>query len=140
MKKHLILYTTVLGVFTLILLSAFNIPQDEQKKGEKWDIPEKYQNMENPYKDDADLVSVGKSIYMKHCRACHGNKGLGDGPKAARLKTFPGLFNSEEFQAQSEGVLYYQSIIGRDEMPNFESKIPDDEDKWALINYLRTLK
>lgn len=139
MKKHVILYTAVLGFFSMLVLSAFNLPQD-QKEGAKWDIPEKYQKMENPYKGDADLVSVGKTLYMKHCRACHGNAGAGDGPKAARLGTAIKSFASAEFQAQSDGVIYFQSYIGRDEMPNFESKIPDDEDRWALVNYLRTLK
>lgn len=140
MKKQLLVYVAVLGCFTLFIFSSFVAPQEEQKKGAPWDIPEKYQKMENPYKDDASIVKYGKTTYMKHCRSCHGNKGLGDGPKAKRLKTFPGLFNSEAFQAQSDGVIYFQSFIGRDEMPNFESKIPDEEDRWAMVNYIRTLK
>ncbi len=140
MNKRLIIATGVFFVFAALLFSSFNAPQAEQKKGEKWDIPEKYVSMENPYKDDADILKYGKINYMKHCKSCHGNTGLGDGPKAARLKTFPGLFNDKEFQAQKDGAIYYQSFIGRDEMPNFESKIPDDEDRWALVNYIRTLK
>lgn len=139
MKKHLILYTTFLGFFSILVLSAFNLPQDK-KEGAAWDIPEKYQKMENTFKGDEGLVKVGKTIYMKHCRSCHGNTGLGDGPKAARLETAIRSLASEEFQAQSDGVIYYQSIIGRDEMPNFESKIPDDEDRWAVVMYMRTLK
>lgn len=127
------------GIGFFIAMVGFNNPQD-QKKGEAWDVPEKYQSMENSYADDNSLVSVGKSLYMKHCRSCHGNKGLGDGPKAKMLKTFPGNFASDEFQAQSDGVLFYQSIIGREDMPNYESKIGDDEDRWAVIMYLRTLK
>lgn len=131
---------TILGsISILIFVLGFSNPQEEQKKGEPWEVPEKYQSMNNTYADDNSLVSVGKSIYMKHCRSCHGNKGLGDGPKAKMLKTFPGDFSSDEFKGQKDGVLYYQSIIGRDEMPNYESKIGDDEDRWALIMYLKTL-
>ena len=66
--------------------------------------------------------------------------GLGDGPKAAQLETFPGDFSTEEFQAQSEGAVYYKSFVGRDEMPNFEKKITDEEDQWAIVNYMRTMK
>ncbi len=125
----------------LVLLFAFSLsafaPQD-QKKGGPWDIPEKYQSMDNPYADDASLNKIGKMLYSKHCKSCHGNKGLGDGPKAKNLDTFPGDFSAEEFHNLGDGEMYYMSIIGRDEMPNYEDKIPDDEDRWAIINYMRS--
>ena len=124
----------VLSVFFM----AFVLPQD-QKKGGPWEIPEKYKKMENSYKNDAGLTKVGKMLFSKHCKSCHGSKGLGDGTKAAQLDTFPGDFTLDSFQKNSDGDLFYKSFIGRDEMPNFEKKITDDEDKWAIINYVRTL-
>jgi len=131
------------GLAAMLVLAfafmAFATPQDGQKKGAAWEIPAKYVKMENPYADE-DLNKVGKMLYSKHCKSCHGNAGLGDGPKAKQLETFPGDFSSEEFQAGTDGELFYKSIIGRDEMPNYEKKITDDEDRWAIINYLRTLK
>lgn len=132
-----------LGLLSMLIMAAifmaFTMPQD-QKKGAPWEIPSKYVKMENPYADDADLLKVGKMLYSKHCKSCHGNKGLGDGPKAKQLETFPGDFSSDDFQAGTDGELYYKSIIGRDEMPNYEKKITEEEDRWAIINYLRTLK
>ena len=116
---------------------AFTI---QQKQAKPWDIPTEYKNMENPLANDKASINKGKMVYMRHCRSCHGNKGLGDGPKAARLKTFPGDFSSAEFQKYSDGELLYMSIIGRDEMPNYETKIPGKKDQWALINYIRTFK
>lgn len=134
---------SLLGGISAILLAfvfmAFAFPQD-QKKGEPWDIPSKYVKMENPYADDASLAKVGKMVYSKHCKSCHGNKGLGDGPKAKQLETFPGDFSAEDFQKGTDGELYYKSIIGRNEMPNYEKKITDEEDRWALVVYMRTLK
>jgi len=131
------------GLASILVLAfvfmAFVIPQD-QKKGEPWEIPSKYAKMENPYADDDGLVKTGKMLYSKHCKSCHGNAGLGDGPKAKQLGTFPGDFSSEEFQGGTDGELYYKSFVGRDEMPNYEKKITDDEDRWAIINYVRTLK
>jgi mono/diheme cytochrome c family protein len=29
---------------------------------------------------------------------------------------------------------------GRDEMPSFKKKVAEDDDRWLLVNYLRTLK
>ena len=121
------------------LLMAFVMPQD-QKKGGPWDIPTKYQKMENAYADDASLLKVGKMMYSKHCKSCHGSKGLGDGSKAAQLDTFAGDFTTDEFKDQSDGVIFYKSIVGRDEMPNFEKKIPDEEDQWAVIMYVKGMK
>ena len=128
---------TIVSVLTLVIVFAFALPQ--QKVAGPWEIPAKYKKMQNPHKGDKSLVSVGKSLYLKHCAACHGKKGLGDGTKAKTLKTYPGDFSSDDFQAKSDGELYYMAIVGRDEMPNYEKKILDEEDRWALINFLRTL-
>ncbi len=124
---------------SLVVLVAFT-PQD-QKKGAAWQIPANYKSMKNPTKaGDAESLKIGKTLYAKHCKACHGNNGQGDGPKAKQLKTFPGDFQSAEFKAYGDGQLYYMSFIGRDEMPNFEKKITTEEDRWALVNYIHSMK
>ena len=139
MKK--VIFKNVLSMIAVAALGfaflAFIVPQ-EQKMPEPWEIPSKYEKMENPYAGDASMERVGKMLWAKHCKSCHGNMGLGDGPKAKALETFAGDFSAKEFQEQSDGVIYYKSFIGRGEMPNFESKIPEDEDRWALVNYMRT--
>jgi mono/diheme cytochrome c family protein len=132
----------VFGVFTLLLtifiLAAFTAPVNQHAA---WNIPAKYKSMKNPYAGDDNLTNtVGKATWAKHCKSCHGNLGLGDGPKAAGLKTPMDKFNDPAFQAEADGIIYYKSIIGRDEMPNFESKIPDEEGRWAVVNYIRKLK
>lgn len=130
----------ILSVLFVFVMSSFTPQVEGQKKGAAWVVPAEYKAKVNTFASDKSLVEVGKTLYVKHCRSCHGNVGLGDGPKSKGLKTFPGKFDDAAFQAEKDGVLYYQSIIGRDEMPNFEAKIPDDEDRWALIMYIRTLK
>jgi mono/diheme cytochrome c family protein len=112
-----------------------------QKAGGPWTVPAKYKAMKSTVKaGDASINTVGKEAFNKHCKSCHGAKGLGDGPKAANLKTSTGNFSNAKFQAQSDGDLYYMSFVGRDEMPNFEKKITDEADRWAVIGYIRTLK
>ena len=141
MKKVVLVRLTYL--FAVVVLGAaflaFVSPQD-QKVGGPWDIPAKYKEMKNPYAGDKSLTKVGKGLYIKHCKSCHGAEGLGDGTKAAALKTYPGDFTDPDFKEQPAGELYFKSIIGRDEMPNFEKKIPDDEDQWAVIMYMLTLE
>ncbi len=136
MKKGLIL--SIVALISVAFL-AFIAPQ-EQKKGEPWKIPAEYKNKANPHKGDASLDKLARAAYGKHCRSCHGTKGKGDGPMAKNLKTHPGDFGSAEFQKHTDGEIYYMSIIGRDEMPNFEKEITDPEERWALVNFIRTLK
>lgn len=105
---------------------------------EEWAVPAKYETMKNPVAADTD-AAIGKSLYNKHCKSCHGKEGYGDGTKAEDLDGDLGDFSSEEFQAQSDGALYFKTTIGRDDMPEFTKKLPEDEDRWLIVNYMRTL-
>ena len=138
--KTKILFVSLIA-FAVSTLLAFTMPQ-EQKKGAEWKVPAEYKAKVNPNKaGDAEALKIGKAVYAKHCRACHGNEGLGDGPKAKNLKTHTGDFSDAKWQAAvKDGDMYYMSIIGRDEMPNYESKITDDEERWAVVSYIRSLK
>jgi mono/diheme cytochrome c family protein len=109
-------------------------------QGDPWPVPEKYQKMVNPLKGDAEAISNGKEIWGKHCQSCHGKIGKGDGSKAAQLKTQPDDFTKADFQKQTDGALFYKTIEGRDDMPAFKKKIPDQEDVWAVVSYMRTFK
>ncbi len=106
-----------------------------------WVIPDKYKTMKSPNKaGDATAIANGKELWAKHCKACHGSKGLGDGPKAASLKTNPGDFSNADFQGQPDGAIYYESFVGRDEMPNFEKKITTEKERWDIVSFIRSLK
>ena len=48
-----------------------------------------------PYTDDASLEKIGKMLYAKHCKSCHGDDGLGDSFKSPELETYSGDFTSE---------------------------------------------
>jgi len=107
----------------------------------KWEVPAKYKTMKSPVSlTDKAVIANGKELWAKHCKSCHGSLGAGDGPKAAMLKTPVINFSGKEFQAQSDGDIYYKTVIGRNEMPAYEKKIPAVNDQWALVAYMRTLK
>ena len=122
----------VLLVVSFCLLSFGMILQDA------WVVPDKYKTMKNPTDPKEDL-NIGKSLYAKHCQSCHGKEGYGDGKKANEVEGDLGDFSSAEFQSQTDGELFYKSYIGRNDMPNFEKKLPDEEDVWLIVNYMRTL-
>ncbi|MDZ7741920.1 MAG: cytochrome c [Bacteroidota bacterium] len=128
-------FETVLSV--AVIISAVFLLSFTQTDG-NWEVPEKYKTMENPTENSKRNMRIGKMLYAKHCKSCHGNLGLGDGPKAASLETFPGDFSSEAFQSQTDGELYYKTTFGRDEMPAYEKNISSDEDRWIIVHYMRT--
>jgi len=123
---------SIIGVLTFALYSFTTLVQEE------WKVPVKYETMKNPVAPKTD-AAIGKSLYMKHCKSCHGKEGYGDGPKADEMDGDLGDFSAEEFQAQSDGALFYKTTIGRDDMPEFTKKLSDDEDRWLIVNYMRTL-
>lgn len=134
MKKNL---TMLIAVFFVVALFAFNVQSGDQKP---WPVPDASKNKANPLKADAASVATGKSLYNQHCKSCHGSKGKGDGTKAATLDTECGDFTASAFKAQTDGALFYKTAEGRKDMPSFKKKIPDADDMWALVNYMRTLK
>jgi len=126
-------FLTIVGAISLALVSFTSLVQEE------WVVPTEYETMKNPIDAKTD-AAIGKSLYTKHCKSCHGAEGYGDGPKADEMDGELGDFSSEDFQAQSDGALFYKTTIGRDDMPEFTKKLPNDEDRWLIVNYLRTLK
>ncbi len=134
-----IVLTFLVAIVAIGSLSFITI--QDQKTGGPWDIPQEYIDMENPHKGDSSLDRLGRAGYARHCRSCHGRNGEGDGPMAAQLETFPGDFTKAEWHEKyNDGEIYYMSFVGRDEMPNFESNITDIEERWAIVNYIRSLK
>src|SRR6187397_1870425 len=133
MKKYISILLTSMFV---IVLMAF-VPKTQN---DPWPVPDKYKNTPNPVKSDATSLATGKELYTQHCKSCHGTKGKGDGPKAAQLDTERGDFTIPGFQKQTDGALFYNTSEGRKDMPSFKKKIADQNDIWAVVNYLRTLK
>ena len=133
MKKNL---TMLIAGFFVVALFAFNVQSANQKP---WPVPDAAKSKANPLKGDAASVVTGKSLYNQHCKSCHGAKGKGDGTKAATLDTDCGDF-TKDLADQTDGALFYKTAEGRKDMPSFKKKLPDADDTWALVNYMRTLK
>ena len=125
-------------LFLMVIIFLMSLSTIRQQN-DPWPVPSKYTKLINPYADAEDPDQIGKELYMVHCKSCHGTKGVGDGKKAATLETNVTDMTTSEFKSQTDGQLYYKSFVGRDDMPSFEKKIKEEEDKWLLINYLKNL-
>ena len=135
MKTKFFLTTALIfaGVLTFTVINGF-----QPKK--PWVVPDKYVKMKNPEAASAESLKTGKDLWTRNCQSCHGKTGQGDGTKAAQLKTEPGNFSAAEEQSQTDGSLFYKISEGRGDMPAFKKKIPEQEDLWSMVNYIRTFK
>ena len=125
---------SILSFALLIVLVMAFMPSVKQNA--PWTVPDNYKAMKNPVKFDKTAAAA---LYSTHCKSCHGKEGLGDGTKAAQLKSKCGDFSAAAFQKQSDGAIFYKTLEGRDEMPSYKKKIPDQNDIWQLVHYMRTL-
>lgn len=127
---------TILGLASFVMLSFTVLVQSKI-----WEVPANYKTMKNPTNaKDKESMTEGKALFAKQCSSCHGKKGLGDGTKAPDLKGDLGDFSSAKAQKQTDGEFFYKMTEGRGDMPSFKKKLPNEEDRWLVINYVRTLK
>ena len=86
-------------------------------------------------------VQNGATIFAQNCAACHGNKGLGDGPQSMQLPvTVPGIGLSEIARSASPAEWFKIVTQGNLErfMPPFVGALSDQE-RWDVISYVFTL-
>ena len=127
----------IVGAFILMSFSLNNNRADNPD-GERWTAPVSAKNLKNPYSGKSS-INKGKSIYKTRCTVCHGEKGKGDGPAGKALKPPAADHSSALVQDQTDGELYWKISAGRGPMVSWKL-ILSEEDRWNVVNYLRTLK
>jgi putative copper resistance protein D len=85
-------------------------------------------------------VARGQTLYREHCARCHGVAGYGDGPAATGLRVRPADLTARHTADHTVGDLFWWLTHGipRSGMPGFGDRLAED-DRWDLINFLRTL-
>lgn len=123
----------------LLLLFLWNTAVYQGFQDEVWNVPETAKKVANPTDaEDPDDIEFGNEIYLQLCSSCHGIEGRGDGKMSKVLELKPKNFVEQKFQSQTDGTIFFKITTGRGEMPAFEKKV-DEEERWYLVNYLRTL-
>ncbi len=89
-----------------------------------------------PEAEVAESPDPGRQLYASNCLSCHGDQGLGDGPKAASLYEAPANLQ-KHVPHHSDAQLSKVIRSGPGPMPAFEDLSEDDMK--ALLTYLRTL-
>jgi mono/diheme cytochrome c family protein len=101
-------------------------------------VPEAERNRKNPVPNVPEAVESGKSLFASQCAMCHGAKADGRGDLAAQLKIrVPDLTDPDRQKKRTDGEWFYIIGHGHGDMP--AEKRLNDQQKWEMIVYLRTL-
>lgn len=104
------------------------------------EIPDEARNLANPVAASASSIESGGRTFSTMCTPCHGPNGDGTGHLAQHLHVEPANFTEPELQdSRTDGELFYVLTYGHGAMPGQMDRL-EDELKWDLINYVRTLR
>jgi mono/diheme cytochrome c family protein len=138
--NHILIFLSKSKYLVTLVVASLGLYSFTFFQAKPWVVPDAFVKKANPVKADAESLKDAKELWNKHCVSCHGKTGAGDGTKAAQLETEMADFAKDAVQKQSDGSMFYKILEGRDEMPTFKKKIPEESDIWGLVNYIRTLK
>jgi mono/diheme cytochrome c family protein len=89
----------------------------------------------NPFHPDPPTLARGKVLYETYCQVCHGDKGTGDGPIAAKIPP-PTSYKAERVMGFRPGRLFHVMTMGSNKMPSYAAQLSPD-DRWLIATYIR---
>lgn len=108
-----------------------------------WDIPADADKKLNPVTASEESVAKGKELYLArkgNCVFCHGESGAGNKESLPKLRRKPAdLTNKERMTKMSDGEIFWKISLGIPGiMPGREKQLTEEE-RWNVVNYVRTL-
>lgn len=95
--------------------------------------------LQNPVAPTALSIALGETLFASDCALCHGETSLQPGRVGDKLKPPPPGLSSELLKERSDSHLYKAISNGFGRMPSFREKLAPEE-RWHLVNFLRTRK
>jgi mono/diheme cytochrome c family protein len=106
-----------------------------------WNVPVAARGIENPIPLNADTIPKAAEVYAKHCVACHGKEGRGDGSEEKVDYSIQSILATPTQPGGlplTDGELYWKITHGVGKMPAFAGKLTDNE-RWLAVNHMRRL-
>jgi copper resistance protein D len=88
----------------------------------------------------AASIVQGAALYQRHCAACHGSEGAGDGPARAARPRPPADLRAAHTGQHTAGDIFWWITAGipAGGMPAFGAAL-GEEPRWDLVNFVRAL-
>jgi mono/diheme cytochrome c family protein len=87
-----------------------------------------------------DLLMRGREVFHISCVPCHGEAGYGDGMVVQRGYPQPPSYHTKRLRAVSDRHIFRVITEGLGKMPPYADQVPDPQDRWALVGYVRALQ
>ncbi len=99
-------------------------------------------NLKNPYAGEMtpEVATLGQKKYETYCLVCHGGRGVGDGPVAPKMALKPPSLVSDKIVNMTDGGVYHIITDGQGVMSSYAYQLVDENDRWAIVNYVRSLQ
>jgi len=94
----------------------------------------------NPLVVTQDILSRGQDQYYTYCYVCHGALGEGNGPVAEKMLAKPPSLVSTRIRGWKDGGIFHLITKGRGLMGSLASQIPEEDDRWAIVLFIRHLQ
>jgi mono/diheme cytochrome c family protein len=91
--------------------------------------------LSDPLRATTATLEEGKALYQIYCLVCHGERGLGDGPVAAKIPA-PPSYKSERLLEFSAGRMFHVITMGSGKMPSYAAQL-GETDRWKIVTYVR---
>ena len=107
------------------------------------DSPERAtKNLKNPYQNvySSKIILMGKKSYQKACIYCHGAKADGQGAMKNSMIVLPPSLLTKKVRDMTDGQVYHILHEGQGLMGSYRMQVRTDKERWALINYIRSLQ
>ena len=110
-----------------------------------WELPDDADKTKNPVATSPESIAKGKELYLErtkgNCIFCHGETGAGNEANFPRLRRKPAdLTNKERMTSMTDGEVFWKISKGiRGIMPAGENRMKEAEERWHVVNYIRTL-
>jgi high-affinity iron transporter len=87
-------------------------------------------------------LAGGEQLYLRHCAACHGARGKGDGPAGKGMRPPPPALGSAAVMGGVAPALMYRIVsvgIAGTQMPGWADSLSTDE-RWSIVSWLTRLR
>jgi mono/diheme cytochrome c family protein len=92
----------------------------------------------NPLPASREIVLRGQKVFNSTCINCHGVRGLGNGNVVPPFPAPPSL-QSEKIRGFADSQIFHIITVGQNTMGAYGPQIRE-QDRWAVIHYLRALQ
>jgi mono/diheme cytochrome c family protein len=118
-------------------------PAQQDFSKNTWELPADAEKTKNPVAATEESIAKGKELYFGkagNCVFCHGDTGAGNEANMPRLRRKPADISSKERMAEmTDGEVFWKISKGITGIMPAGEKRMSEEERWNLVNFVRTL-